>query len=317
MKSSGRCFFEYMRLSIEIVLALAATSAHAFDSAAWLGQRALLDHEAGRLRAAYSRFRDRVAEPAENVVIPVESHPDGSVKASVFAARAQLFLQEGFAWAEGVTIRQLGAGGDEEARIEADNCIVDRSTKSGWTEGHACARYRDQAELEGDDVYFSAAEEYVKIFTNTVLRADGRVLKSVRADYDRRAGVAMFEGAVSLHGSEKGREYDLSAAQAFAFIAGSNDLRRVVALGGVRVESDGRTGECDRAVYTRGDSKVVMYGAEGGAPARLADGGGRRSAVEGARITFWLDSEEVEVVDSAVTMEGGGFKVPIGPGGGE
>jgi hypothetical protein len=305
-----------MRLSIEIALLLAATCAHAFDSASWLGQRALLDREAERLRAEYPKFLGRVTEPAENVVIPVESHPDGSVKTSVFAARARIFLQEGFVWAEGVEIRQLRPDGSVESSIEAENCLVDRSTKSGWTEGRARARYRGDAELEGENVYFSAAEEYVKIFTNTVLRADGRVLMSVRADYDRGAGVAMFDGDVRLHGSERRREYDLSSSQAFAFIAGTNDFRRVVALGGVRVVSDGRTGECDRAVYTRRDSRVVMYGEEGGAPARLADGGGRGGAVEGARITFWLDSEEVEVVDSAVTMDAGRIKVPIGPGGG-
>ena len=304
-----------MRSSIEILLILAAMSAHAFDSAAWLGQRALLDREAERLRAAYPKFRDRVTEPAENVLIPVESHPDGSVKTSVVAARAHIFLQEGFVWAEGVEIRQMRPDGTVESSIDAENCLVDRSTKSGWTEGRAHAKYRGDAELEGENVYFSAAEEYVKIFTNTVLHAEGRVLKSVRADYDRREGVAMFDGDVRLHGSERKREYDLAAAQAFAFIAGSNDFRRVVALGGVRVDSDGRTGECDRAVYTRRDSRIVMYGADGGAPARLSDGSGRKSAVEGSRITFWLDSEEVEVVDSSVEMEAGGFKVPIGQGG--
>jgi len=304
-----------MRLSIEIAVLLAALSAHAFDSVAWLGQRTLLDHEAERLRAAYPKFRERVLVPAENVVIPVESYPDGSVKTSVFAARAHIFLQDGFVWAEGVEIRQLRKDGTEESRIDADNCLVDRSTKSGWTEGHARAKYRDQAELEGDNVYFSASEEYVKIFTNTVLRAEGRVLNSIRADYDRREGVAMFDGDVRLQGREKKQDYNLFAEQAFAFIAGSNDFRRVVALGGVKVESDGRTGECDRAVYTRRDSKIVMYGAEGGAPARLTDGGGRRNSVDGARITFWLDSEEVEVVGSSVTMETNGMKMPTGSGG--
>jgi len=306
-----------MRLSIEIACLLAALSAHAFDSAGWLGQRALLDREAERLRAAYPKFRERVVEPAENVVIPVESHPDGSVKTTVVAERAQIFLQEGFVWAEGVEIRQFGADGVEESRIEAENCIIDRSTKSGWTEGCAYAKYKGEAELEGENLYFSAEEEYVKIFTNTVLRADGRILRSVRADYDRREGVAMFDGSVTLHGKEKNREYDFASSQAFAFIAGSNDFRRVVALGGVRVESDGRTGECDRAVYTRRDSKVVMYGADGGAPARLADAGGRKGSVEGSRITFWLDSEEVEVVNSAVTMDANRVKVPMGPGGGK
>lgn len=305
-----------MRSFIEMVLLFAAVTAHAFDSAAWLGQRALLDREAEHLMAEYPRFRERVTTPAENVTIPVENHPDGTVKTSVFARRAYIFIQEGYVWAEGVTIRQLGRDGSEESRLEADNCLVDRSTKSGWTEGRARAKYRDQVDLEGENVYFSAAEEYVKIFTNTVLRAEGRELRSVRADYDRRAGVAMFDGDVKLHGSEKGREYDLAAAQAFAFVSGDNDFRRVVALGGVNVASDGRTGRCDRAVYTRRDSRIVMYGADG-EPAMLADGGGSKGTVSGSRITFWTDSEEVEIVDSAITMDADGLKMPQGPGGGK
>lgn len=305
-----------MRLFIEMALLLAAASAQAFDSAAWLGQRALLDREAERLRAEYPRFKARVTSPAENITIPVESHPDGAVKTSVFARRAHIFIQEGYVWAEGVTIRQLRRDGSEESRLEAENCLVDRSTKSGWTEGRAHAKYRDQAELEGENVYFSAAEEYVKIFTNTVLHADGRELKSVRADYDRRAGVAMFEGDVRLHGSERGRDYGLAAAQAFAFISKNDEFKRVVALGGVKVCSDGRDGACDRAVYTKRDSRIVMYGTDG-APAKLADGGERKGTVEGDMITFWIDSEEVEVVNSVVTMETDGLKVPVGPGGGK
>jgi hypothetical protein len=59
-----------------------------------------------------------------------------------------------------------------------------------------------------------------------------------------------------------------------------------------------------------------MYGADG-EPAMLADGGGSKGTVSGARITFWTDSEEVEIVDSAITMDADGLKMPQGPGGGK
>ena len=37
------------------------------------------------------------------------------------------------------------------------------------------------------------------------------------------------------------------------------------------------------------------------------DNGKRRSRVEGRRITFWIDTEQVEVEGSTVTLDAGGF----------
>jgi hypothetical protein len=301
-----------MRLSVEIVCVFAALTAHAFDSAEWLAQRGLLGYEARRLAKAYPKFHKAATEPADSIVVPLESHPNGSIKTSISANKAQLFLIEGFVWAEGVSIRQFRPDGSIEARLDADNCIVDRSTRSGWIPGHTHAEFRGDVSLDADKVYFSAEEQYLRTFTNTVLRADGRELRSVRADYDNLNGVAMFDGGVELRGTEGKNEYVLTAMRAFAFLSGTNDLKRVVALNGVRVKSGVREGSCDRAVYTKDDSKIVMYGDEKGTPAMLADNSKRRSKIEGARITFWLDNEQVEVVDSAVTIDANGIKLPKG-----
>ena len=40
-------------------------------------------------------------------------------------------------------------------------------------------------------------------------------------------------------------------------------------------------------------------------PAKLVDGGRRRNEIEGRAISFWLDSEQVEVEGSTLTIEGG------------
>ena len=301
-----------MKLSVNVVVALAALSANAFDSADWLEQRMLLDREAERLCAAYAKYGALSTEAAESIVVPVEGYADGSIKTSVGAKRAQFFLVDGFIWGEGVEVRQFKRDGTIDMKLDADNCVVDRTTRSGWVEDHAHAEFRDEAVLDGDRVYFSAPEEYLKIYTNTVLRADGKELRSIRADYDHQNGVAMFDGAVELRGREGKNEYVLKCDQAFAFISGTNELRRVVALGGVSVKSGDREGSCDRAVFTRRDSKIVMYGDGEGVPARLADNSKRRSEVEGARITFWTDSEQVEVVESKVTIDTKGIKLPKG-----
>ena len=116
---------------------LAAGAVNAFDSAEWLGKRALLLREAERLRAAYSNCLSKVNTPAEDVTIPIETHDDGSVKVAVAAKRAQFFQKDGIIWAEGVVITKKAPDGSQEMRVEAERCVVDRVTKSGWAEGRA------------------------------------------------------------------------------------------------------------------------------------------------------------------------------------
>ena len=145
-----------------IVLCLfAALAAHAFDSAEWLGKRQLLLLEAERLRAAYSNCLARVKSPAEDVTVPVETFADGSVKTVVVAKRAHFFVREGLVWAEGV----------QEARVEADSCVVDRATKSGWAEGRAMVMHGGTV-FRGEDVYFSSPESFVHIGRNMEMESD-------------------------------------------------------------------------------------------------------------------------------------------------
>lgn len=302
-----------MRWCVELSALFAAMAVHAFDSDAWLAKRARLDTEAARLRNIYAQCVTNVVSPAENVTVPVETHPDGSVKTSVFAKRAQFFVLEGYIWGSGVKIRQYRRDGSLAAWIDADNCVVDRKTRCGWVDGRAKAKYRDEAELEGVGVFFSAAGEYLKVFSETKLTTEGRRLTSVRADYDHQEGVAMFDGDVFLKGKEKDRAYEFETDRAFAFMAGTNDLRRIVALGNVRVRSEGRSGACARAVYRKRGAKITMYGDGADAPARLVDTARRRSELEGSRITFWLDGEQVEVTDSRISVDTKGMKLPKGP----
>ena len=155
-----------------IVLCLfAALAAHAFDSAEWLGKRQLLLLEAERLRAAYSNCLARVKSPAEDVTVPVETFADGSVKTVVVAKRAHFFVREGLVWAEGVVIRKLREDGAQEARVEADSCVVDRATKSGWAEGRAMVMHGGTV-FRGEDVYFSSPESFVHIGRNMEMESD-------------------------------------------------------------------------------------------------------------------------------------------------
>ena len=155
-----------MKFPIAIAAMTASLALQAFDSADWLGKRELLEREAERLRVEYAKCLSSLKSPAENIIVPLENYPDGSVKSSVAAVKAQFFVETGFVWGEGVKVCLYDESGVETASIAARNCVVDRKTRSGWAEGPAKVVYGGTV-VEGDGVYFSFAEEYVKITSNT------------------------------------------------------------------------------------------------------------------------------------------------------
>lgn len=156
-----------MKAAIEILAALAAFAASAaFDSTTWLAKREMLTREAERLQAAYSNCVTRTREAAEDVTVPLETFPDGSIKSSVSARRAVFFLDTGLVWGEGVTVRKLDDGGAVVSQIDAAHCVIDRTTKSGWAEGPAKLRH-GTTEFTGENVYFSSPEGYVSVMRKT------------------------------------------------------------------------------------------------------------------------------------------------------
>ena len=121
-----------------------------------------LARDEARLQAAYAVCLARIDRPAEDVVVPVESHPDGTIKVDAKAARAQFFDKEGLVWCGDVTVREFDEKGRLKMELEAVSCVVDRKSKSGWLEGRTVGRV-GATELSGRGIYFSCAQEYVKI----------------------------------------------------------------------------------------------------------------------------------------------------------
>ena len=155
--------------------ALAAAAAFAAMSCAAID----MDADRDRLATAYSNCLSRIDKPAQGVVVPVEMHPDGSVKMDVEAEKAQFFDKEGLVWCSGVTIREYASDGTQKLELAADACIVDRKTKSGWLAGRAKGVY-GQTEITGSDVWFSAEEEAVKVFSGVEVASSGIKLEGLR-----------------------------------------------------------------------------------------------------------------------------------------
>ena len=127
-----------------------------------------MDRDKARLEAAYKECVAKLDRPAEGVVVPVEQHPDGSVKVDATAEKAQFFEKEGYVWCGDVTVREYAPDGSVKCQFHAEGCLMDRSTKTGWAEGRAEGSY-GKTRLEGCGIYFSFSEESVKIYSNVVI----------------------------------------------------------------------------------------------------------------------------------------------------
>jgi len=163
-------------LAIGLLLATRAWPAGAFSSAEWLAKCAD-DSDARRLAAAYIDCTSKVKTPAENVVFPLETWPDGLVKSRLRAQRAYLFVDTGFIWGQGVRVEQYKRDGKTpDGWLEAEACVVDRKTRTGWVNGRAHLNY-GKCEVMGRGVYFSLEREYLRICAESEIH-----LKDVKLD---------------------------------------------------------------------------------------------------------------------------------------
>lgn len=126
-------------------------------------------------------------------------------------------------------------------------------------------------------------------------------ITSIRTDYDRKEGVILFDGNVFVDDPE----YKMHSDQLYVFLDGTNELKRIVAIGNVAITNELRSGSCAKATYSKPTGKVVMYGDGEEIYARLVDNGKKKSELLGRKITFWTDTEQVEVEGSVVKMEAG------------
>ena len=170
--------------------------------------------------------------------------------------------------------------------------------------------------LEPDEVIDAAAAAAISEDANRVEisgqagrknEVESARITSRTADLDRQEGVVMFEGDVVERYSI---DCIMCADRLYVFLAGTNELNRIVALGSVSITNDTRTGTCSMATFRRKRSEIEMFGDGTNVFARLVEKGQDSGALEGARIRFRLDTEQVEVEQpriSAEQKEGVGF----------
>ena len=126
------------------------------------------------------------------------------------------------------------------------------------------------------------------------------IITADRTDYDRKEGVVLFDRNVYVDDAQ----YQMHADRLFLFLDGTNDLKRLVAIGHVAITNEDKRAYCARATFNKKLGRVVMYSSDE-ITAQLHEEGKKGSDVKGEKITFWLDSEQVEVENPVITMPGG------------
>ncbi len=127
-------------------------------------------------------------------------------------------------------------------------------------------------------------------------------ITSRTSDFDRKAGVILFEGDVIVRYS---KDFTMCADRLYMFLTGTNELSRVVAIGDVSLTNANRVGTCAMATYRRSRNEVEMHWDGKNVLARLAEGGRGTRSLAGTDIKFWLDSHQVEVSNARIEADKG------------
>lgn len=122
-------------------------------------------------------------------------------------------------------------------------------------------------------------------------------ITSASTYYDRKEGFAYFSGKVFVDDGK----YQLHADRAYVFMEGTNELKRIVAIGNVALTNENRRAYGAKASYYREPGMVVLYAGDG-TPAEVREEHpeGPR-VVKGKKIKFWTGSEQVEVVEAEIS----------------
>lgn len=155
----------------------------------------------------------------------------------------------------------------------------------------AAAPAVEAVKTPGKDAKKEKAEKAVQ--RDAVITAD-------RTDYDRKEGVVLFDRNVHVDDAQ----YQMHTDRLFLFLDGTNDLKRLVAIGNVAITNENRRAYCARATFNKKLGRIVMYSSDT-IKAQLREEGKKGSEVVGEKITFWIDSEQVEVENPVITMPGG------------
>ena len=115
--------------------------------------------------------------------------------------------------------------------------------------------------------------------------------------YNRKEGIASFEGHVHVDDEQ----YQMHADRVYLFLEGTNELKRIVAIGNVAMTNEARRAYGAKATYSKKNGLVVLYSGDGITAEVRDESKEQPQIVRGKRIRFWVGSEQVEVDEADLT----------------
>ena len=128
-------------------------------------------------------------------------------------------------------------------------------------------------------------------------------ITSATTYYDRKEGIVFFNKNVFVDDEQ----YQLHADKAYVFMSGTNDVRRIVAIGNVAMTNDTKRAYGAKVSYYKDGGMVVLYSGNGITAEVRDESKAEDQVVRGSKIKFWIDSEQVEVLDADITAPTSGF----------
>ena len=151
------------------------------------------------------------------------------------------------------------------AKITSDTTVYNRKEGIASFEGH----------VHVDDEQYQMHADRVFLFFDV--------------DKDSTNGVHRAKGTNDVHKAAKGTD-DMRRA--------AGDVRRVVAIGHVAMTNDAHRAYGAKATYSKKNGLVVLYSGDGITAEVRDESKAQPQIVRGKRIRFWIDSEQVEVVEA-------------------
>jgi lipopolysaccharide export system protein LptA len=113
----------------------------------------------------------------------------------------------------------------------------------------------------------------------------GMTITSERLEFDYKEFVVAFDGRVRV----SDQQFNLTADRVLVFLAGTNQIARILAIGSVNISQTDRRATCDRAVYEKDTGKVSLTGTP-----VLTRGNDR---ITGSEVVIFLNDQRVIVTD--------------------
>lgn len=146
-------------------------------------------------------------------------------------------------------------------------------------------------------LFLAAAPEIVPAQGATNEPPGDAKITSASVYYDRKEGFAYFNGNVFVDDPQ----YKIHADRAYVFMSGTNDVRRIVALGHVAMTNGTKRAYGSKVSFYRHPGKVILSSDDGGAAEVRDEDDAGAKVVRGRKIVFWTNSRQVEVVEAEIS----------------